>query len=224
MECATSRSLRWFASGDDRMLMIARHGQTVMNVGHCVGGPVDSPLTPAGVTSALLIGHRLAALAGEATPVQVRCSPMGRAMVTCALICEALPQARVCVEPRIAAVDSGAFNGLPAERIAVLRSAPLEVIMNTHDWFFQGPGGETFDMVWDRCRAALSDLPPGVNLLVTHGLPARLLRCIAMGLKRSQALELKHPQSAVSLLSGDLGACNERMLDVAAAGMTDISW
>jgi probable phosphoglycerate mutase len=205
------------------MLMIARHGQTLMNVDQCVGGVIDSPLTAAGSADARLIGRRLAGLAATSAPLEARCSPMGRAIATCALICEAMPRVRISLDPRITAVDSGAFNGLPAERIAALRDVPLERILTSHDWFFEGPGGETFDTVWDRCSAALSDLPANV-LLVTHGLPARFLRCIATGRARSDVFALKHPQTAVALLSGIVGTCEERMLDVAPDGIADAAW
>jgi broad specificity phosphatase PhoE len=148
---------------------------------------------------------------------------MGRAVSTCRLICEAMPWVRIVVEPRITAVDSGEFNGLSAQRVAALRNVPVERILTSHDWFFEGPGGESFDMVWNRCSAVLRDLPAHM-LLVTHGLPARFIRCIAMGRDRSDVLLLEHPQTAVSMLSGSIGACDERMLDVASAGRMDASW
>ena len=206
------------------MLMIARHGQTIMNVARCVGGPIDSPLTPAGIACARLIGQRLAKLTDKPVLTEAKCSPSGRALSTCELICEAMPWVHISVEPRIAAVDSGEFNGLPVERVAMLLARPLADIMSSHDWFFGAPGGETFDMVWDRCDSTLRDLPSGTNLLVTHGLPARFLRCIARGLSRSDVLRLKHPQTTVSLLSGDIGSCEERTISVAPDGIADALW
>lgn len=156
-----------------RLFVLARHGQSTLNVSGRVNGDplVPAPLTPAGVENARLLGDELRALPIELA-VHTRFERTRRTAE------EALAgrDVRSLLEPLLDDVDVGSLDGdtLDAYRAwkrAHARSEPF-------------PGGESLDHAARRYAEGYARLlarPERVVLVVTHEIPIRYAANAAAG-------------------------------------------
>ena len=118
-------------SQSDQVLLI-RHGQTEWAAAGRHTGRTDVPLTAEGERQAKALRPLLASLLGDTAPSVVLSSPMTRARRTAELA--GLPDVRI--EPNLAEMDYGAYEGLTTAEIS--SEVPGFTV-----WTHPLPGGET---------------------------------------------------------------------------------
>ncbi len=170
---------------------LARHGETEWNASGRYQGAKDSPLTEKGREQARRIGRKLASVCKTAPPLLAYVSPLGRARETAALIGESVPL-EIRFEPRIAEISAGAWDGLSMYEIDVEYPGALSK-GGPDDWYFLGPGGETFEDAFARVSEWLSEAV-SPSLVVTHGLASRIIQGAFCGLSKKDMLRLEVPQ------------------------------
>ena len=141
-----------------------------------------------------LIGH------DAQTPWRIIASPQRRAKRTAEIIASRLGRA-VEFDPRLAEVSVGAWEGLLYAEIA--KDDPT--FLTDREWFFRGPGGETYDDVMGRVRTLLLEQEAEAHrrlIVVSHGVAGRLLRGAYAGLSRHDTMQQDVPQDAIFRLSG----------------------
>lgn len=172
-EAVTTRPIRsWTANTDTpTTLILVRHGQTAMSVDRRYSGVSDPQLTPLGHDQAKALAARLSTLE-EITAVIT--SPLARARSTAAPIADAHGGVPI-VHPGLIETDFGAWEGLTFgeadERDPRLHRAWLS------DPAVAPPDGESFERVWARVTAAVTELIDahrgGTLILVSHVTPIK---------------------------------------------------
>ena len=170
---------------------LVRHGETEWNASGRYQGAKDSPLTEKGREQARRIGRKLASVCKTASPLLAYVSPLGRARETASLIAESV-SLDIRLEPRIAEISAGAWDGLSMYEIDVEYPGALSK-GGPDDWYFLGPGGETFEDAFARVSEWLS-AAASPSLVVTHGLASRIIRGAFCGLSKKEMLQLAVPQ------------------------------
>lgn len=159
------------AMGKPTRLLLVRHGQTALSVDRRYSGRGNPELTTLGVQQADRVAHRIASKGGIAAIVS---SPLSRARATADAIARrvGLPVHEV---EGFTETDFGAWEGLTfleaAERDPELHRSWLS------DTSIAPPGGESFDAVTERVRAAtdqvVSEYGPGNVVVVSHVTPIK---------------------------------------------------
>jgi broad specificity phosphatase PhoE len=164
-------------------LLMARHGQTDLNIDDRWQGRLDPPLNAAGLAQA----GELAALLPADIEVLV-CSPLLRARQTAAAVAQARGLG-LQIEPAFRERDFGIFEGLTPEE-ARQRHPELWNPDVVFQWDDAPPGGETTRAVVQRVDAGLQALcrqHAGRRvLLVSHGFVVRCLRYLLDGLGEAE--------------------------------------
>jgi probable phosphoglycerate mutase len=167
-----------------KKLYIARHGETVFNVaGRMQGMYAHTPLTREGCAQATGMGVALKRHVDDATPLALLSSPAGRTLQTLALICEELGRDwhSHATDVRLREIDVGDWDGSFYKDIA----PDINTIMDMNHRLFikKAPGGEDYADVAERLSEWLSEQPfESDMLIITHGMTARVLRGILLGL------------------------------------------
>ncbi|MBT2387860.1 histidine phosphatase family protein [Streptomyces sp. ISL-1] len=190
-------------------ILLARHGQTEWSLLGKHTGRTDIPLLDEGRRGAKLLGERLhrapwSGLEG----VEVRTSPLARAVETCAL---AGFGERATEWDALMEWDYGAYEGL----------APADIHAERADWFIWRdgvPDGETLaelgaraDEVVEWARSADRDV-----LVFAHGHILRVLGARWLGLDPAFAARIKLDPTSLSVLGWAYGApAMERWNDTA---------
>lgn len=150
------------------ILYLVRHGETEMNLQHIMQGRLDSPLSPLGQAQAKAVAEALA-------PIEVDYiyhSTQGRAKTTAEYIAKHHPQAQVLGDDRLREIDSGDLEGRPFDEGEALYPEAY-YLLNNNPAAYAAPGGETYDEVFARARAALEACyqkhPQATVVVVTHG-------------------------------------------------------
>jgi broad specificity phosphatase PhoE len=200
------------------MIYLIRHGQTEFNRLGRFQGQCDSPLTDLGRDQASRVGALLAGLIGDPVGWRLSCSPLGRAADTARIIQAQAALAAPVLDPRLAEIGMGSWDGLTEEEIAMV--SPQVCVPSRYDLFFASPDGEDYADIAGRLRSwldeALADGRP--HVAVSHGVAGRVLRGVYLGLDRDGQSKLPVPQDAVFRLAG--GAI-ERIDAAPAALVTD---
>ncbi len=155
-------------------LVLVRHGETELTAQKRYSGRGDVPLSQRGEAQAMAAAGRVAALAGPVAAVVS--SPLRRCTRTAELIA-AECRADVVVEPALIECDFGAWEGLTFAEVQEKWPAELT------DWLASTavapPGGESFQAVAKRVRAAVAGLReayPGRSVVVvSHVSPLKIL-------------------------------------------------
>jgi broad specificity phosphatase PhoE len=179
------------------VIYLCRHGQTEFNREGRIQGQSESRLTPLGERQAAGMADLLHELVGADLPGawRIAASPLGRARATAEIIGArlALP---VQLDARLAEVAVGAWEGRLREEVR--RDHPEAFAR--HEWFFHGPGGETYDDVMGRVGGWLAEQTAEAArrvIVVSHGVAGRLLRGAYAGLGRDEVMGQDIPQDAI---------------------------
>jgi glucosyl-3-phosphoglycerate phosphatase len=175
-------------STNGKRLFIARHGETVFNAaGRMQGMYAHTPLTREGCDQATDMGAALARHVEPGAPLALVSSPAGRTLQTLALIAEELGRDwhRHDVDIRLREIDVGDWDGCYYKDIA----PDINSIMDPVHRLFtkKAPGGEDYRDVAERLSEWLGEqVFERDMLIITHGMTARVLRGILLGLEPLQ--------------------------------------
>jgi broad specificity phosphatase PhoE/ribonuclease HI len=156
-------------------IILVRHGETALTRHGRYSGRGDVPLSEQGEAQAMAAAGRVAGIARDVAAVVT--SPLARCVRTAELIAAELGGADVTVLPDLIECDFGEWEGLTfaeaQERSPAAMSAWLESPK------VAPPGGESFEAVAKRARAALETVlrayPNGVVVMVSHVSPIKLI-------------------------------------------------
>ncbi|WP_424184464.1 bifunctional RNase H/acid phosphatase [Actinokineospora sp. G85] len=169
------------ASGTPTKLLLVRHGQTAMSVERRYSGRGDVPLTALGESQAAAVGRRVAALDGVTADTPILTSPLGRARQTADAVAAATGGA-VRTAPDLIETDFGDWEGMTFGESA--ESDPALHRRWLSDTSVPPPGGESFDVVHTRVRAALDQVleehAGATVVLVSHVTPIKTLLRLAL--------------------------------------------
>ncbi|WP_285488412.1 bifunctional RNase H/acid phosphatase [Amycolatopsis taiwanensis] len=156
---ATASATRWSgAQGRPTRMLLVRHGQTELSIDRRYSGRGDVALTEHGREQAAALAKRLAALPGLAAGGEaalIVSSPLTRARQTAQEIADAIG-GRVETHQGLLETDFGAWEGLTFADAA--RQDPELHARWIRDTSVAAPGGESFDVVYDRVRGVRADL------------------------------------------------------------------
>jgi probable phosphoglycerate mutase len=161
------------------ILYYVRHGLTEWNVQQRLQGRHDIPLIPEGRSQALRCGQILQDLFardGRAPEDFVYVSsPLVRARETMELVRAslALPAAGYEVDPRLAEIAFGDWEGLTYEDV-IMRDGDVVAKRESDKWGFLPPGGESYAQVTARVGAWYDELERDA-VVTAHGGTARAL-------------------------------------------------
>jgi probable phosphoglycerate mutase len=167
-----------------KRLFIARHGETVFNAaGRMQGMYAHTPLTREGCEQATDMGVALKRHIEDADPLALISSPAGRTLQTLALVVEELGRDFHAndTDVRLREIDVGDWDGCYYKDIA----PDIRTIMDMEHKLFikKAPGGEDYRDVAERVNEWLGEQTFETDMLIiTHGMTARVLRGILLGL------------------------------------------
>jgi alpha-ribazole phosphatase len=180
-------------------LILVRHAESEMQ-GRYVGR-LDPPLSAQGRAQAATLARRMA----DQSLAAVYSSPLKRALTTAQMI--AAPHGlEVNAIAELAELDFGDWDGLTYQEIAEVAPQwfnrwldnPVEV---------RPPNGETLLEMSQRVLEAINGIiaahPGEMVVVVTHGGPARVIVCHALGIPLSGQWRIRQDLAAVSWLDFD---------------------
>ena len=167
-----------------KRLFIARHGETVFNAaGRMQGMYAHTPLTREGCEQATDMGAAMKRHVDAGTALALISSPAGRTLQTLALVVEELGRDWHSHDSdvRLREIDVGDWDGCYYKDVA----PDIRTIMDIEHKLFikKAPGGEDYRDVAERVSEWLSEQVFDTDMLIiTHGMTARVLRGILLGL------------------------------------------
>ncbi len=180
------------------MIYIVRHGQTVWNKQKRKQGRKDSPLTLLGVKQAIAVADRLSQ-EDEILNFKWLCSPLFRAWQSCQLATETMGGViDYSQESQLMEHSFGAWEGLNESEIE--EKFPGMVADREASWWtYQVPGGESYELLFQRVSHFLDQRYDGSQKLVlyTHEMVSKMLRAKLLQLSQEESLRLNHPQNVI---------------------------
>lgn len=174
--------MTWTTNG--KRLFIARHGETVFNAaGRMQGMYAHTPLTREGCEQATMMGVALKRHVDGGAPLTLISSPAGRTLQTLALVVEETGHDFHTndTDVRLREIDVGEWEGQYYKDVA----PDMHTLMDpVHRLFIvKAPGGEDYRDVAERVTEWLGQqIFDQDMLIITHGMTARVLRGILLGL------------------------------------------
>jgi glucosyl-3-phosphoglycerate phosphatase len=173
-------------STNGKRLFIARHGETVYNAVARMQGQqaLHTPLTRSGFAQADAMGRALAPwFDGKPTPI-LWSSTAGRALQTLAIVAEHIGADwhQTKADDRLQEIDVGDWSERTYPEIA----AEIGPIVDAEHRLFavKPPNGEWYDDMAVRLSSWIDDAlaEPGDAIVLMHGMSARVLRGLLLGL------------------------------------------
>lgn len=167
---------------------IARHGETVFNAAARMQGErhLHTPLTRAGFAQADAMGAALEIFLRDhpAPHLKLWASDTGRALQTLAVIAEHIGADwhAAATDKRLREIDVGSWSGRTYADVVAEGGAVIDPA--TGLFGRNAPDGEWYDAIAARLRSWLEDIAAdaGDRLVIMHGLSARVLRGLLLGL------------------------------------------
>jgi probable phosphoglycerate mutase len=172
---APSRSWAPPSLDDATRIILVRHGETALTAQGRYSGRGDVPLSQQGEAQAMAAGGRVAGIAREVTAVVS--SPLSRCVRTAELIAAGVGGVGVTVMPDLIECDFGEWEGLTFAEAQEGWPEAMNAWLDSPK--VAPPGGESFETVAKRARAALGTVlrsyPSGVVVMVSHVSPIKLI-------------------------------------------------
>jgi len=182
-----------------RTLYVIRHGECEHNAEARIASQDDSPLTETGRAQARANGHLLHELAGDPGALDFFASSLHRTCTTMELVREAagLPPTGYRADHRLMEMHCGdhvwlRWDDIPEGDHARYARDP---------WHYARPGGESQAQVFARVGEFLAGLRRDA-VIVTHQIPARLIRAHYLGLTPEDTVRYLQPNAGIMRLSG----------------------
>ena len=178
-------------------LYVLRHGECEHNVEGRLASQDDSPLTAKGREQARANGRLLKELGGNLSAFDFYASSLHRTCATMELLREAagLPPTGYRADHRLMEMHCGdqiwlRWQDIPEEDHAHYRADP---------WHLARKGGESQAAVFERVGRFLATLSRD-SIIVTHQVPARLIRAHYLGLTPDEAVRYEQPHAGIMRL------------------------
>ena len=156
-------------------LILVRHGATALTAEGRYSGRGDPPLTDEGQAQAMAAGGRVAGLSRDITAVVT--SPLQRCVRTAELISAENGAVPVTVVDDLIECDFGEWEGLTFAEVQARWPREMQAWLGSTS--VAPPGGESFQAVAKRTRAAVSTVvkayASGVVVVVSHVTPIKLI-------------------------------------------------
>jgi broad specificity phosphatase PhoE len=156
-------------------LILVRHGATALTAQGRYSGRGDPPLTDEGEAQAMAAGGRVAGLSRDVTAVVT--SPLRRCVRTAELIAAEAGAVPVTVVDDLIECDFGEWEGLTFAEVQARWPREMQAWLGSTS--VAPPGGESFQAVAQRTRAAVSTVvkayASGVVVVVSHVTPIKLI-------------------------------------------------
>ena len=184
-------------------IVLARHGETAWNAEGRYQGQEDIPLSPVGQAQAVSLGLRL-----ESLPIdRAVASPLSRARVTAELALGADRAGRMQLDPGLAEINHGSWEGLLAGEIHARDPERLRAWREQPDTVRMPDGGESLQDVFDRAWDALARAVDGLTgeqtlLVVAHDAVNRVILCRILGIPFSRLWSFRQAPTTLNLLEG----------------------
>jgi broad specificity phosphatase PhoE len=179
-------------------LYVLRHGECEHNVEGRLASQDDSPLTTLGREQARANGRLLKDIVGDFGSLDFYASSLHRTCATMELMREAagLPATGYRADHRLMEMNCGdqiwlRWSDIPEKDHARYRNDP---------WNLARPMGESQAMVYDRVGRFLHTLKRDA-IIVTHQVPARLIRAHYLTLSPEEAVRYEQPHAGIMRLS-----------------------
>jgi probable phosphoglycerate mutase len=160
---------------DATRLILVRHGETAMTKQGRYSGRGDVPLSDEGQAQAMAAGGRVAGIARDVAAVVT--SPLGRCVRTAEIIAAELGGVDVTVLDDLIECDFGEWEGLTFAEVQARWPAEMTKWLDSPK--VAPPGGESFETVAKRSRAAVATVlrayPSSVVVVVSHVSPIKLI-------------------------------------------------
>jgi broad specificity phosphatase PhoE len=171
------------STGDERVVLLARHGETEWNVVGRWQGTTDIHLSDVGRAQARTLAERLRAL-GPAPVAELYASDLGRAVETATIVATALGLAPPRRDPRLRERGFGCFEGLTREECAA--QLPEAWARYLADRRSTPPGAEPQESIVARMLEVMHEIAAGAAvaapaLVVSHGGAIRTFAHAALG-------------------------------------------
>ena len=176
-------------------LYLVRHGECEHNAAGWAAGHDDSPLTAKGREQARANGRLLAQIA-DVSALEFHASSLHRTCTTMELLREAagLPPNGYRADGRLMEGNLGDHARVPVE--AFLRHEGYAA----DPWNYVRPNGESYAMIFARVSRFLDSLARDA-VIVTHMLPAQMIRAHYLGLSPEQGMGYHMPNAGLLRLS-----------------------
>jgi probable phosphoglycerate mutase len=180
----------------DLTLYIVRHGECEHNAAGWAAGHDDSPLTAKGRDQARANGRMLRDVAGDLAALDFFASSLHRTCTTMELLREAagLPATGYHADGRLLEGNLGDHARVSVE--AYRKHAGYVA----DPWNYVRPNGESHAMIAARVARFLETLARDA-VIVTHMLPAQMIRAQYLGLSPEQAMGYDMPNAGLLRLS-----------------------
>ena len=160
---------------DATRLILVRHGETAMTKQGRYSGRGDVPLSDEGQAQAMAAGGRVAGISQQVAAVVT--SPLSRCVRTAEIIAAELGGVDVTVLDDLIECDFGEWEGLTFAEVQARWPAEMSAWLDSPK--VAPPGGESFETVAKRARAAVATVlrayPESVVVLVSHVSPIKLI-------------------------------------------------
>jgi broad specificity phosphatase PhoE len=179
-------------------LYVLRHGECEHNVAGRLASQDDSPLTAKGREQAQANGRLLKELAGDLSGFDFYASSLHRTCATMELMREAagLPPTGYRADHRLMEMHCGDQIWLRWDEIPKIDHERYRA----DPWNYARGGGESQAQVYARVGGLLATLKRD-SVIVTHQIPARVIRAHCLGLTPEQAVRYEQPHAGIMRLS-----------------------
>jgi len=177
----------------DKKIVLARHGETILNRAGFIMGRSDSPLTPEGVSAA----KQVARLIDEQKIRTVFCSPLGRTRQSAEIYTEGMGLP-ILVRDAMAELSCGEWEGKPRSEVG----DGVQLIRNT--WLDRPPGGESYSDGETRVAPFIQEIASAdiqyPILVVGHASVNRVFLKLWLSLDPECAMIIKSPHDTIYLI------------------------
>jgi probable phosphoglycerate mutase len=179
-------------------LYVLRHGECEHNVEGRIAAQDDSPLTARGREQARANGRLLKELVDDLSTLDFFASSLHRTCMTMELAREAagLPATGYRADRRLMEGDLGDHTWRKWSELSDIDRAGYR----DDPWNHRYPGGESQAEIHARVGLFLGTLTRD-SVIVTHALPARMIRAHALGLAPADAVRYDHPHAGLMRLT-----------------------
>ncbi len=188
----------------NKRILLLRHGETEFNrEGRCQG-ILNSNLTKKGIkqveSNGRLLKYELKNI--EKEKIILYSSPLGRAVDSTEILLKEIDYkvSKVVYENNLKEGDLGLWGG---QYITEIKKSYKNINYNSLDWYFNSPGGESFEDIKLRCEEfinSLKDVEEDNIIIMSHGLLGIALRSCLLQVTKEESVSQGVPQNGFYMI------------------------